>query len=313
MAAGFILFCALLRWQLWHCRIHLAWFVLLAPWTSTLLTVRAPRWLFQVAAAVVGTFAVYCAFNNISRPVFDRSWLALPREALYLKVSGPELYSPLATAVDDLLFSKCAHVGLELEFNDPEYPIWIILQNRGFTGRLSHFLVDNESARIPAAGPAPCAVLVSITNVTSALTNRFPCEFDYGPVRTFWSEPASHWARLAEFDSDKEHLHPLPASPGPLFFDHGRIDLHLRSPRAGIVHLEGLVTDATGKPINDNPLRVTTDSGFEQTPAVQGQTFSVLIPSTGGDCKITLALVDATPGNAPPRLEKLRWSWENGE
>ncbi len=314
MAAGFILFCALLRWQLWHCRIHLAWFVLLAPWTSAMLTTMAPRWLSCLAGAVVAEFALFCIVSNASRPVPERSWFELPRETLYLKVRMPKLNTPLALAVSDIIRSRCEHVGLKLDFDDAEYPIWVMLQGRGFAGRISHFEVDNESANHAVAGPHPCALLASTTfKATAATTNRFPYELNYGLIRTYWSEPASHWAELALLGSDGHDLRSLAREPQLVPFERSVIHLSLRTPRAGTLHLAGIIPDTSGKPIDKNSLQITTEAGFEQKLPLQGQPLSAAIPSTGGVCKISLAFVNASNQTVEPRLEKLQWRWETRE
>ena len=79
IGSGFLLFCMFLRWQQWHSRIHLAWLVLLAPWVSVVLTTKAPRWSCHTAGAVVWVFAIYCIFNNSSRPFLERGWFEQPR------------------------------------------------------------------------------------------------------------------------------------------------------------------------------------------------------------------------------------------
>ncbi len=240
-------------------------------------------------------------------------------EALYLGIQGRALYAPLTLVANDVISSKCEHIGLKLDPNDPEYSIWVMLQNRGFAGHLSHFQVDNESARTTVTATVPCAVIVTTKNVTATLTNMFPYEFDYGSViahkhastRTFWSEPASRWAELATSDSLDQNLRVLPRDPQNLAFDKNTINLRLRSPRAGTLHLVGLVTDARGKPIGEKTLRITADADFEQTLPLQGEPLSAAIPSTGGGCKITLTLTDPAFTNAfGPRLEGFQWRWE---
>ena len=310
MAAGFLLFCTFLRWQLWHSRIHLAWLVSLAPWAGATLASLAPCWLCRVAAAVVAEFAIFCVVSNASRPVPEKSWFELPRENLYLKIRMPELNTPLAMAVSDLILAKCEHIGLKLDFDDAEYPVWVMLQNRGFTGRLSHFLVDNESAGIPSTEPAPSAVLTGITTATPALTNNFPYELDYGLVRIFWSEPTSRWAALA-LRGSADQYHNLPSySSRRIPFEHGEIKLSLRSPRAGTLHLAGLIAEPTGQPVGTHKLRISTDTGFEQQLTLQSQALSAAIPSPGGVNKISLTLVDTSNQLVEPLLEKLRWRWE---
>jgi len=69
---------------------------------------------------------------------------------------------------------------LKLAFDDPEYAVWVLLRNRGFTGRIRHVYVENESARLENARSTPCAILTGLANVPASGTSAFPQKTRHG-------------------------------------------------------------------------------------------------------------------------------------
>ena len=67
--ASFILFCAYLRWQPWHSRFHLAYFILLMPSAAIVLVTRLPRWCNSLLAACLIILVYVCLFNDAGRPI----------------------------------------------------------------------------------------------------------------------------------------------------------------------------------------------------------------------------------------------------
>ena len=82
-------------------------------------------------------------------------------------------------------------MGLKLGYNDWEYPLWILLHNRGFKGDINHVYVTGEEAQIPAVIPAPCAVVVMGNNAPPELVSAMPRSTAYSSLTVYWSEPAS--------------------------------------------------------------------------------------------------------------------------
>jgi len=189
LVGGYALFCALLRWQQWHGRLHIAWMVLLIPWTASLLAEWRRRWLEWAAAAGVFVFAVVCLISNASRPVLNRGFMALPREQQYLATTAPLSYRPLAQTASDIVASGCDEVGIKLDYDDPEYALWILLRNRGYLGRIDHAYVENESDRIRRNPLKPCAVLTSQKHLPASVTAEFGRQSHYDRFTVLWGEP----------------------------------------------------------------------------------------------------------------------------
>jgi hypothetical protein len=186
VATGFVLFCAMLRWQMWHGRIHIAWLTLLMPWTSAILADTLPRWLGGVVAAGILFFSVICLLHNASRPVFNSDFTRMPREQQYLATMAPQFYEPLARAANDIVASRCERLGIRLGYDDPEYALWILLRNRGFRGRIDHYHADNETARIATAHAEPCIVVASDSLLSGSWTNAFRQAKSYGNFTVLW-------------------------------------------------------------------------------------------------------------------------------
>src|SRR5581483_5304445 len=78
-SAGAVLFCALLRWQIWNSRLHLPLLLLFMPIVAAVLAPKMFRWLGCAIATGLFVFAIAIVINNRSRPIFDSAWRAQPR------------------------------------------------------------------------------------------------------------------------------------------------------------------------------------------------------------------------------------------
>ena len=187
VVVSFVLFCATLRWQYWHTRLHLVYFLLLAPWVAVILVERFPRWMLGMIAVALFVFAGYCLAKNESRPIFDGKFRRLPREQQYLAVHDPALNQPAMHAADAISAGKCRSVGLKLEFDDAEYPLWVMLRNRGFDGRIDHCYVQSSSARLQDGVPTPCVIITSSDSPPASVSQAYPHLERYGYYTLLWS------------------------------------------------------------------------------------------------------------------------------
>jgi hypothetical protein len=181
-AASFVLFCALLRWQEWHSRMHLPYLALLMPFVAAVLTRHLPGTVVLILGILAAGIAGHCGLRNQSRPLFDPTFTRLPREAQYLAIHTPHFYAAYFKACEDVLASGCRNIGLKLQYGEMEYAFWVMLHNRGFRGRLDHVYVEDPSGRIPSSAPPPCLVLTTFDPPPPALTNDFPVCQKYGHV-----------------------------------------------------------------------------------------------------------------------------------
>ena len=91
----------------------------------------------------------------------------MPRLDQYFR-NRPDLQAPYTYAATMVRDKKCAEVGLWLEDNSWEYPLWFLLNAGGTDSmRVEHVHVSNESSRASLCGGAnsfvPCALVVVAT------------------------------------------------------------------------------------------------------------------------------------------------------
>jgi len=203
LLSGVFLFCGYLKWQQWHTRRHLAFLLLFMPLVSWVLVRRASRSGPWVAAVVVQVFAWYSIASNISCPIFSAHFLSLPRERQYAFVHHKSLNEGLTDVTDAIVAAKCKNVGLKLGYDTAEYPIWVMLKNRGFDGTIQHSYVDNESASIPSTFSSPEVIISMLPNPPEAMRREFPYLEKYGEYTVLWREkPVSLEPRSASVRID---------------------------------------------------------------------------------------------------------------
>jgi hypothetical protein len=171
LAAAFLLFCFVLKWQPWNSRLLLPLFVLGAAPAGAVLGGLAPRrtgWAHAAAAALLAG-ALPGVAANPSRPMFGTaSVFTVPRVRQYF-ANLPWQYEPYAGAAREAAAGGCASVGLILGEDDWEYPLWVLLHGISPAIRIEHVNVRNASAGSAAADPGyasfrPCALIVISEN-----------------------------------------------------------------------------------------------------------------------------------------------------
>jgi len=159
--AGGALFCALLKWQPWHARMHLPLFVCAVPVMAMFLEAWRPRWLATVFLLWL-TWALYpFLLHNALRPLAGpRPVYAAERfdqfftDWVHLRVS-------YRLGADWVARSGCKQVGIDSSLFEFEYPFMAWLRERDFSIRFRQEGVKNPSARYAQRVPfeEPCAVI----------------------------------------------------------------------------------------------------------------------------------------------------------
>ena len=144
LCSGFFLFCAMVKWQPFHVRLHLPLFVLGAPlvgiWLERIKWPYARNGLMGLLMLI----AFLLVILNPGHPLIGRrSIFRHPREAQYF-ANRPSLYEPYRKAVDLIARRDFSRVGIS---RGPvwEYPLWVMLHDR--TGRWPCVVP------VPPAGP----------------------------------------------------------------------------------------------------------------------------------------------------------------
>ncbi len=94
-----------------------------------------------------------------------------------LVVDAPYLVEPLKRLADAVVAAGCQTVGLKLRWTDVEYPIWVMLRNRGFRGPIWNVRVDNESARLERPAGMPDALVTTDEELPRRVRDQYPHAF----------------------------------------------------------------------------------------------------------------------------------------
>ena len=315
LTAGMALFCFLLRWQPWHSRYQLPFFVGFMPVAASVISSQWPRWAVGAAAGVVTGFGLVVIAENETRPIFNPAYLAQSRTGKMLYHYGPLFQENLATLAGDILRSGCTGVGLKFLSDDAEYPLWVLLRERTFTGRIDSVFVENDSAKLGSEG-AHADVLVTMTGrvLPAESGARSPYCMEYGQVTACWSEKTSHWCDLAWFDTESQKSEPISTHPSVIPFRRRLIPLYFRSPRAVELRLTGTAVAGQGLPLQDHRIRAKVAAQSVEEISLTNGNMVLALPLPAGQGRVSLGLVEGLSAGASGRsnvcLTNFQWKFE---
>lgn len=170
---GFLFFCLLLKWQSWSNRILLPLFILNVPIINYFLICIIPKIWRKLILVLLGIVAILYALMPIRHPLIafpissdeqSASILTLPRSELYFSGARKELRIPYKTAIALIEEHQCRSVGLALEGDDWEYPLWVLMSQQHSSFQMKHINVTNESQISPSefSDQQICAVISTI-------------------------------------------------------------------------------------------------------------------------------------------------------
>jgi 4-amino-4-deoxy-L-arabinose transferase-like glycosyltransferase len=191
IVGSFTIFITLLKYQFWHTRFHLAYMVFFAPIVALVFSQRSTSWWRRVAVLLPATafaYALFCLRYNEARPIFDSRFAGLPREAQYLHTRGADWTPAIQQITQAIVRSGSDSVGLKFGFDAFEYPIWLMLKSRGFTGTINHCYVEGVAGKIPALNPVPAAIIAPVSTPPPAITNLYPRSLVYEPLMVLWRD-----------------------------------------------------------------------------------------------------------------------------
>ena len=166
LAAGFIAFSTLLKWQIYNGRLQTPLFVLGLGWAAVELE-RVPVTLRRVLLTILFLAALPAALLNYTRPLLSLPRLAVtPRPSV---LSVPRnlhyfMYTPnLAYGYRDVALrigrSECTDVGVRAWPDSWEYPVMALARQAGSRARFRNVDVTNASARFATDSSPPCLLL----------------------------------------------------------------------------------------------------------------------------------------------------------
>lgn len=159
LLTGFLIFCAYLRWQVWHPRLHLPLLVLGMAWLG-LLERFTRQWLLWALSLALAALVLPVLYFNPSRPlVADYTIFNLPRREVM--IMRKNLVVPYIESVNFLQDEGCYDVGIYIPNEEWEYPFWSLYRDSGQAYRLEHVNIENASNNLSSDPFQPCAVLTT--------------------------------------------------------------------------------------------------------------------------------------------------------
>jgi hypothetical protein len=167
VAATFLLFSFIYKWNAFGTRYNLAFFVLFAPaagvilggWdkfkvgylVTALLVIGSLPWLLSINSRSLITFP---GNNSPHLSILDNS-----RADLYFANASKEkdIYRQYTNTIKT---EGCSDVGVMLRGDDPEYLIWVLMGAPHFKGKIE-WIVSGPTDRYSPADFKPCAIICS--------------------------------------------------------------------------------------------------------------------------------------------------------
>jgi 4-amino-4-deoxy-L-arabinose transferase-like glycosyltransferase len=157
---AFLVFILVLKWQTQQTRLQLPLFVLWSPVVAFALQHHSR--LIILSALGTALLALPFLLQNQAHPLLGRENLLSTTPIDQYFRFRPSMKAGYLGAAEVVRSTECSDVGLVLEWNDWEYPIWKLLETGSGQPRIEHVEVTNGSVRTERRRPSfrPCAVLV---------------------------------------------------------------------------------------------------------------------------------------------------------
>lgn len=176
VAMAFLLFCLSLKWQPWHSRLHLPLFVLCAPFVGLILSRFQGLVVRNVLAAALIVASVPNLLSSTTKPIKGKDSIFRTERIDQYFIKRPGLKSPYLEAAKIIRETKCRDVGLFLDQEGWEYPLWMLLNTAETKPvRLTHVNVMNISARKRIdrpGGSVPCAILALDSGLSMSVAGK---------------------------------------------------------------------------------------------------------------------------------------------
>jgi 4-amino-4-deoxy-L-arabinose transferase-like glycosyltransferase len=172
LVASYLIFAAVLRFQVSNVRLQLPLVLLFAAPAGYVLAQLRPSVLGNLLIAVLAVSSMPWLLFNQTRPLVGPSsvW-RLDRQELYF-AARPALRRPYVEAIHFVRSRECASVGLDLRGTHWQYPFWAAMAygNPGHF-RIEHVNVRNTSAQLPRGPFTPCAIIMVDHDPLESLTS----------------------------------------------------------------------------------------------------------------------------------------------
>lgn len=172
---SFVLFCLMLKWQIWHSRLHLPIFVLCSPFIGIIFSILPNRKIINVLLVLIIEFSLFYVFFNEFRPIIGENNIfntSRIEQQLRPVITQKENYINASNFVKE---RNCKIIGLSL--SSMEYPWWVLLKNHNNQQvRIEHVNVKNlsgiKSRSYSFSNFMPCAIISVDSKPSEELTTK---------------------------------------------------------------------------------------------------------------------------------------------
>jgi len=186
---GFLMFCSVIKWNVWNSRLHIPLFILFSPLLGYSLSKISSR-LVSIGIAIPFLMAsLIFLFQSNTRPLdlTKMAEIVQERDRQYFnsRYNADEIDDYYINATQALISTQCNVIGMNIPVNTLEYPLYIFLEKYfGDELVLEHINVSNLSSRLTERFPPNdyCAILQISTTPPKLITVQGK------PYSLYWKE-----------------------------------------------------------------------------------------------------------------------------
>ncbi len=297
ICAGFCLSCIYLRWHPWLFRYHMTYFVLAMPVVAIAIMLNTRSTFTVILSALCLVNAVLILAFNTQYPIYA-PFLKLSREQ-HSFGSNQNLRRPYIALAEDVLRRGCTNLLLDCATYNFDYGLWVCLQNRGYRGTITEFMVQNQTAPLTEPDITSRTATVFIGNTPP---NRLAADVDgktqplleivylgyFGNVAAQYPSPfPGKWCRLLG-----------PENSAELSFTLSDTD-DINPTHLAEVHFACKPVFSDGRLLTNNVLRLAVDKHVGDVNLRTGAVDLIAI-APRPSIVIRTVLLDALPTNAGP-------------
>jgi hypothetical protein len=189
LVAGFVLYSAIFKWQIFAGRLLLPFFMVYAPVCGYAFGRLRPPFLSSLSGIILLGLSWPALTGIASRPLIPNegsnlamSILYTPRQELrYANIQGQrQIEEQIVDMIDAV---GCRQVGLSLQGDGAEYPIWVLLGAPDHSLHIEWMVAGTPSAKLEDVSFEPCAVIC--TTCTEDKFRELPVVLDQAGLRLY--------------------------------------------------------------------------------------------------------------------------------
>ncbi len=198
--SSFLLFCLIIKWQIWHSRLQLPFFILFCPMIGMVLADLFKPRISQYLILLVLLMAIpYLGLNDLRPFTGSRSIFTNDRVSLYFAAKSPlkKDYLGVANLISQ---QRCENIGIIQRPDSWEYPLWLLI-NQASQKTVVMRNVNVENPSIIAQNGAyrsfdPCAIVTMGLKPVPELTvkkqtyvaSKWTSTDSFDPTRVFFKK-----------------------------------------------------------------------------------------------------------------------------